>query len=457
MSPPAAPEAEPRTPTPALARVRGSGPLAVARLPGVGPLALGTLAAVYLLLAALPATPASEIVLGTAGGSPDWLLGPLAFAGVDAAAGASAGPLFYAGLWAALLLYVAVLLRARDLGARTAIVAIAALHVAFVVAPPLLSQDVFSYIAYARLGVEHGLNPYAATPLEIFGDPVFGFAGSKTASSVYGPLFTLATYPLVPLGVPAGLWVLKAVMGAASLGVVAVVWACAVRLRRDPVLPALIVGLNPLVLVHVVGGAHNEALMMLATMAGVLGLLAGRERAGAALATVAAGVKASAALVVPFIVAASRRPWSAAAAAATSAAAIAAVGVLAFGPQALDALGMIGSNQERTSSFSVPHKLAELLALLLPGEALDYRSVLRAGLAVAFAAIFAWLLLRTRRGADPIAMAAWATLALLLASAWLVPWYVLWLLPLAALADDRRLLVAVVALSAWMLPVAVPL
>ena len=36
-------------------------------------------------------------------------------------------------------------------------------------------------------------------------------------------------------------------------------------------------------------------------------------------------------------------------------------------------------------------------------------------------------------------MAGWATLAILLASAWLVPWYLLWLLPLVALAADRRL------------------
>jgi hypothetical protein len=54
-------------------------------------------------------------------------------------------------------------------------------------------------------------------------------------------------------------------------------------------------------------------------------------------------------------------------------------------------------------------------------------------------------------------MAGWATLAILVASAWLVPWYVLWLLPLAALAADRRLRWATVALCAWMLPIAIPL
>jgi hypothetical protein len=43
------------------------------------------------------------------------------------------------------------------------------------------------------------------------------------------------------------------------------------------------------------------------------------------------------------------------------------------------------------------------------------------------------------------------------ASAWLVPWYALWLLPLAAVARNRRLLWASAALCAWMLPIAVPL
>src|SRR5204862_7534913 len=93
--------------------------------------------------------------------------------------------------------------------------AVVLLHVVFLLAPPLLSQDVFSYIAYARLGVEHHLNPYAHSPLAIPGDAVFGFAGSKDAVSAYGPFFTLLTYPLAPLGVATAFWILKVVAAAA--------------------------------------------------------------------------------------------------------------------------------------------------------------------------------------------------------------------------------------------------
>lgn len=447
----AAPSRQATTASPAPSLTRGQGGL------GLGAAALGGLCGVYVLLAALPAAPGSNLVLATEGGSPGWLLGPLRFAGTAAADGPLAGPVFYAGLWVALGLYVIALARASDLPRRTAVAVIVGLHALFLLAPPLLSQDVFSYIAYARLGVEHGLNPYAAAPLDASADAVYPFAGSKDAVSAYGPLFTLPSYALAPLGVPTALWVLKALSALASLGVVTLVWRTAERLGRDPVLPAVAVGLNPLVLVHVVGGAHNEGLVVLATMAGVLAFVHGRQSAGAALPVVAAGLKASAGLVVPFLVAGARRRVGAAGAVVATSAAVLLVALIAFGPDALDALGLIGSNQERTSRFSFPYKAAELLAVILPGDRLAYRDATRLLFALAFLGLVVWLLVRTWRGADPITMAGWATLGLLAASAWLVPWYALWLLPLAALASDRRLLPAAVALCAWMLAIAVPL
>jgi alpha-1,6-mannosyltransferase len=424
----------------------------------LGVLALGALCAVYVPLAALPAAPGSDLVLATVGGSPGWLLGPLRFAGLDGADGPLAGPLFYAGLWVALLLYIAVLVRAGDVSRRAAVGAIAGLHALFLLAPPLLSQDVFSYIAYARIGVEHGLSPYTTSPSDVPSDAVYPFAGSKGAVSAYGPVFTLLTYPLSGLSVAGAFWTLKVVAALCSLGVVALVWRTAELLGRDPVLPALVVGLNPHVLVHVVAGAHNESLVVLVTMAGVFAFVRGRERAGPAVATAAASIKASAGLVVPFLVAGARGRWRPAlVASAVAAALVGLVALVGFGSHSLDALGLLSSNQERTSRFSLPYKTAELLGTLLPGDRLDYRETVRIVFGLAFAATFAFLLLRTWRGADPIAMAGWATLAVLLASAWLVPWYALWLLPFAALAPDRRLLAATVVLSAWMLAIAVPL
>ncbi|MFL5886379.1 MAG: polyprenol phosphomannose-dependent alpha 1,6 mannosyltransferase MptB [Thermoleophilaceae bacterium] len=444
-----------RAPEPVSAAPRRSGG-------ALGLAALALLCVVYVALAALPAAPGSKVVLATqhGGGSPGWLLGPLRFAGLNGADGKLAGPLFYAGLWLALLLWVAVLLRAADVPMRVALWAIGGLHLLFLLAPPLLSQDVFSYIAYARLGVTHGLGPYTHSPLAIPHDAVFPFAGSRNARSVYGPVFTLLTYPLAPLGVPAAFWILKTAAAAASLGVIALVWKSAQRLGLDPLVPAMFVGLNPAVLVHVVGGAHNEALVVLVTMGGVYLFVAGRRPLGTAVSTAAAGLKASAGLVVPFLFLGSRAPGERRRALIGAVAAALAIGLLAligFGTHALDALSLLNSNQGRSSRWSLPYKTAQLLGAVLPGDRLDYRDAVRAIYAAAFAAFAAWALWRTWRGADPIRMAAWTTLAILLASAWLVPWYLLWLLPLAALARDRRLLVASALLTAWALVIAVPL
>jgi alpha-1,6-mannosyltransferase len=48
---------------------------------------------------------------------------------------------------------------------------------------------------------------------------------------------------------------------------------------------------------------------------------------------------------------------------------------------------------------------------------------------------------------DWLLAAGWATVAMLLAVTWLMPWYVVWLLPFAALAGSRRLQWAAVALT----------
>jgi glycosyl transferase family 87 len=418
--------------------------------------ALLALLLLYVALAVLPAADGSNLVLATVGGSPDWLLGPFRVVGGDWTDGPLGGPLFYAGLWLALAIWAAVVIRAGGLTRRVVIVALVAAHVLFLLAPPLLSQDVFSYVAYARLGAEHDLNPYEHSPADAPADAVYPYAGSKTATSAYGPLFTLMSYPLAGLDVSAAFWVLKALAALASLALVGVVWRTSERLGRDPRAPALFVGLNPLTLVHVVGGAHNEAYVVLLTMAGVLAWVAGRGVAAGAVSTLAAGIKASAGLVVPFLAAAgpARKVLTGVGAAALT---ILVAAYAGFGADALDALGLLSDNQERSSRWSFPYKTAQLLGAVLPGDRLDYRDAVRAAYAVAFAAVALWLLLRTWRGADPIRMAGWATLALLVASAWLVPWYALWLLPLAALAADRRLELATAALCAWMLVIAVPL
>jgi Glycosyltransferase family 87 len=423
--------------------------------------ALGLLALVYVALAVLFAADGSRVVLATAGGSPEWLLGPFRALAAGFADGSAAGPLFYLGLWLSLLAYVAVLVLARSIGPRLALGAIGAAHLLFLLAPPLLSQDVFSYLAYARLEVLHHLNPYTHSPDAVPGDAVFGFAGSKDATSAYGPLFTVATLPLAKVGIPGAFWTLKAVAAGASLGIVALTWACARRLGSDPVFAALVVGLNPLLLVHVVGGAHNDALVMLLVMGGVLCALSARPGEAGGLQAGGVAVKASGGIAAPFMLIGVRERGRFLAGAVGVVVAVGAGAFAAFGWKALEAFVLIGQNQERTTRWSVPQKLADGLGAITGGDPDSIVHFTRGALALLLALVLAGLLRHAwLHRSDPrawVLAAGWATFAVLGATAWLVPWYAVWLLPFAAVSRSIWLMGATIALCGYMLVIAVPL
>ena len=130
--------------------------------------------------------------------------------------------------------YIVALALADAIDARVAIGAIVALHVLFLIAPPLISSDVFGYIDAARLGTLHGINPYSPASTHLPHDPVHLYRRWATdLPSPYGPLFVVASYALVPLGIAGALWALKTITAAASLAVVWLVWKCAERLGRE--------------------------------------------------------------------------------------------------------------------------------------------------------------------------------------------------------------------------------
>ncbi|MFY9264115.1 MAG: polyprenol phosphomannose-dependent alpha 1,6 mannosyltransferase MptB [Solirubrobacterales bacterium] len=420
--------------------------------------ALGGFVLISLWLAIAPAVDSSRIVLATAGASPDWLLGVWRFAGAESLAGQNADWSYYSVLLAAMTVYAMLIALAPRLSMRSIWTAVIGLHVVFFLAPPLLSQDVFSYIAYARLGIEHDLNPYGYRPFDVPGDPVFPYAGSKDAVNVYGPFFTLLTYPLAWLSVPAAFWILKGVAASASLALVRVVERLASRVGTDTQRAVAVIGLCPATLVHVVGGAHNEALVMLIVFGGMALSVSERERLGGFVSALALGIKASALVPLPFMLVAARdklRMFTGIAAAALLSLVAA---LTAFGPAALNGLSLISSNQDRTSKYSVPQVTADSFGVALESfdsaEAIDE---IRAVFVIALAAVVIYLLWRSWRKPDTwIANAGWATLGVLIASAWLVPWYLLWLLPFTALARSRALIVATVVFTGYTMAITIP-
>jgi hypothetical protein len=352
-------------------------------------------------------------------------------------------------LWAAFTAHLCVFFAAPSIDPRLIRAAAAVLVAAFALAPPLLSADVFSYIGYARLGAVGDLNPYTHLPLELPGDPSFRHVGWTESPSSYGPLFTLATYPLAQLSVPAALWTLKAVAAASVLALALLVARMAPARGVDPRRGFVMVALNPLVLVHVVGGAHNDATTMLVAVAGAAAVLSAREVTGGLAAAAAAGLKASAAFVAPFALLGSLRRARFAVGALAGLALVALTGLVAFGPHVLDSASVVGENQGRVSNYSVPNLLSELLGVGV--------GPLRALTAIAYAAAVAALLRWVWRGGDWIRATGWAALGLLLATAWLLPWYIIWALPFAALSRDDLLITAVLLLTALQLAARIPL
>ena len=132
--------------------------------------------------------------------------------------------------------YVAALAYVPRLRRRWAIATVVAVHVVFFLSPPLALTDIFNYVNYGRMEIVHHLNPYTTIPiLEPHNDPSYDLSNWHQLLSPYGPLFTMLTFLVVPLGVAATFWVLKGVLALAGLATLLLVWKCARLLGRDPV------------------------------------------------------------------------------------------------------------------------------------------------------------------------------------------------------------------------------
>lgn len=174
-----------------------------------------------------------------------------------------------------------------------------------IVAPPLFSRDVFSYAAQGEMTAHH-LNPYVLGPFSLgstpYVNPVDPLWGNTPAP--YGPLFlwidgvidrVTAHHELYTV---AGLRVLE-VIAVAMIGYG--VAKLARGLGRDPGEAFVLAALNPLVLLTLIGGAHNDAIM---TGFLVIGLaLAVQRRPVWALffVAMATAIKAPAAIGLAFV------------------------------------------------------------------------------------------------------------------------------------------------------------
>jgi hypothetical protein len=356
---------------------------------------------------------------------------------------------FMAGLAAAFLLYVLALVALARRGGRLRLVAALAVAIQLVplAAPLLLSTDAWTYWSYGRIAAVHDANPYRDAPDEFPDDPSFPYVGAdwRDTTSVYGPAFTLASEPIALAAgesEDAAAWIYKSFAAAAVLLAVGL----AAWLSPRPVFAWGFAGWNPLLAVHFAGGGHNDA-WMAALVVGALALAASGRRVWAGAAW------AAAVLVkwVPLVL----LPLEALAARGTRARLdargfVLALGVLLalatarYGFGWLEAFGPLAKNANHETSYALPHRLQELG---VP------RELAIALFAAGLVAAFAYLVREAFRGRARLALAA---CVLMLAAPWLVVWYLVWAVPLAAAEDDRTAQLLTVALGAYLLPQTIP-
>ena len=204
--------------------------------------------------------------------------------------------------WIAL---VRIARRHKGLPVRAFAAVFAAWTAPLLVVAPLFSRDAYSYAAQGEM-MSRGISPYLFGPGMIGVNAFSGLVDKLWAdvTSPYGPVF------LWLAGVNATVVrhnELLAVVGFRVLALVGVVMIAVFVPRlarsygRDPSLAFVLAVLNPLVLLHLVAGAHNDALMLGFLLAGLSVARDGRPALGVLLCTIGAMVKVPAFIGVVYI------------------------------------------------------------------------------------------------------------------------------------------------------------
>ncbi|MFT3900131.1 MAG: polyprenol phosphomannose-dependent alpha 1,6 mannosyltransferase MptB [Gordonia sp. (in: high G+C Gram-positive bacteria)] len=386
-------------------------------------------------------------------------------------------------------------------------------------APPLLSKDVYSYLAQSAIAYL-GMDPYTVSPLRGLppDTPLYELAGSvpniwKDTPAPYGPLFLWLGEHITAItgdNITVATFLHRLL---ALSGVAMIVWALPRLARRCGVSPiaALWLGaMNPLVILHLVGGIHNESLMLGMMLVGLeLGLAAVDSTArlssprsrwlpsetgwllltGAAIIAMSAMIKATSIIALGFLGVALARRWGAtlpalrhaplrewwgrsresfftllrSAALLGAVAGVVIVGICVGTGLGFGWTGTLSTGDIVRSWMSMPTALSVGAGfggiwLGLGDHTQAILNIVRP-LAQLIAAVFIvrWLLATLAGRIHPIGALGISMATIVLFSPFTQAWYLLWaVIPLAAWASDRWFRLGAIASSAFIATVVMP-
>ena len=323
--------------------------------------------------------------------------------------------------------------------------------VPLLVAPPLLSRDVYFYAVEGQL-VAAGLNPFTHAAIAHRSSVFFRFSDPlwRTHPAPYGPLFfDLARGNAFVMGdhVTATLEGFRffALIG---LGLMAIAVPVVARAFGQPVnLAVALTVLNPLILLYLVGGMHNDSLMLGLLIAGIALAVRRHPVLGIVVCGLAASVKIPAALGVVFIV----WTWAGPGAEFRQRARTLAVG-LAIGASTMALVSVAsGFGLTAITDLSIPAWVVTWLdpatavglalahachAVGLTTSTSSFVDAARGGALVVAAAVVLYLLVRVEKVGFPRAF-GWSLLAVVLLGPNVWPWYETWGIAFLAVAADR--------------------
>jgi hypothetical protein len=342
----------------------------------------------------------------------------------------------------------AAAVRVRD--PRAALIALGCAMVLIAIAVPIFpggAQDVYHNIADARTLWVYHQNPITTPPDAHPFDPIAAklFTWQDITSS-YGPVwYVISGLPLPFAGTDlvANVVGQKLLVSAFLCGTLALIYLVARRRWPERATAAVVLlGWSPLALWEVSVNAHNDIAMMFFAVAAVAAVLLDRWPWAFPLLALAIGTKFIMLLAVPAlfiwlwrrVLPAERRDlwWS-----------------LGLGAGLLAAfyLPFLAASPSLANTSALRDRFISSPASLFVALAMQWTSLARAenlarALAVAaFAVAYCSVLVRCWLGTlDLLPSLFWIAFFLLtLATWWFWPWYVMWLLPFAALVAGRRL------------------
>ncbi|GAA2553668.1 polyprenol phosphomannose-dependent alpha 1,6 mannosyltransferase MptB [Pseudonocardia hydrocarbonoxydans] len=362
---------------------------------------------------------------------------------------------------------------ARRVGGRAVLTTASVWLLPMLVSPPLFTRDPYSYLAQGALPL-NGFDPYAVGPEVlpgVFTDNVHYFWQDTPAP--YGPLFILLAKAVSWLAVDQIILGVVLMRLTLLVGLVLLVRALPELSRRmggRPSLALWIVVANPVMVIHMVGGVHNDLLVMGLLATAALAALRGQHAWGIVLATLAMAVKASAGVALPFLV----LVWAAAMAGPVLARTLRATayGIAIFVPVfalctfaagvGLGWLPALSAPSMIVNWMSLPTGAGQLVhsvvSIFGPVPMQPFVNVGRAigALILLVIAVRQWWAARDG-GPDAIRRAGIVLLAVALLSPTMLPWYVSWGMALLAMVDwTPRALQILVFFSLWLMIVYYP-